>query len=197
MKNKLIYLIPLTFLFACNSSEEKVAEDDMKVVITTEEGYLIKGKEIAEATFNVLSTNLKNAMAEGGVENALTFCNVNAMPLTDSLSSYYNVSIKRVSHKPRNLINEPTAQEQHIIDDYLALGIVENMKPMIAKNEQQNNVFYAPISAKGLCLTCHGIVGETLLPEHYEMVKKFYPNDKAIGFKEGDFRGMWSITFKQ
>ena len=197
MKTKLIYFIPLIFLFACNSSEEKVAEEKIKVITPTEEDYLIKGKEIAEATFNVLSTNLKNAMAEGGVENALTFCNVNAMPLTDSLSNYYNVSIKRVSHKPRNLINEPTAQEQHIIDNYLALGIVENMKPMIAKNEQQNNVFYAPIPAKGLCLTCHGIVGQTLLPEHYEMIKKFYPNDKAIGFKEGDFRGMWSITFKQ
>lgn len=192
MRTKLKYFIPLAFLFACNNSEEKI-----KVVSPTEEEYLIKGKEIAEATFNILSSNLKNAMNEGGLENALAFCNVNAMPLTDSLSDYYNVSIKRVSHKPRNLINEPTPQEQHIIDDYLALGAVENMKPMIAKNEQQNTVFYAPIPTKGLCLNCHGIVGETLSLERYEVIKKFYPNDNAVGFKEGDFRGMWSITFKQ
>lgn len=192
MRTKLKYFIPLAFLFACNNSEEKI-----KVVTPTEEEYLIKGKEIAETTFNILSSNLKNAMDEGGLENALAFCNVNAMPLTDSLSDYYNVSIKRVSHKPRNLINEPTPQEQHVIDDYLTLGALENMKPMIAKNEQQNIVFYAPIPTKGLCLNCHGIVGETLSLERYEVIKKFYPNDNAVGFKEGDFRGMWSITFKQ
>lgn len=197
MKTKLLYFIPLVFLFACNTSEKKVVEEKIKVIAKTESDYLIEGKQIAGATFKVLSTNLKNAMTEGGVENTIKFCNVNAMPLTDSLSDYYNVTIKRVSHKPRNLTNEPTAQEQDIIDDYLALGMVENMKPMIAKNEQQNNVFYAPIPTKGLCLSCHGIVGETLLPEHYEAIKKFYPKDNAIGFKEGDFRGMWSITFKQ
>ncbi|MBI2280979.1 MAG: DUF3365 domain-containing protein [Bacteroidetes bacterium] len=197
MKTKLLYFIPLVFLFACNTSEKKVDEEKIKVIAKTENDYLIEGKQIAEATFKVLSTNLKNVMAEGGVENAIKFCNVNAMPLTDSLSDYYNVTIKRVSHKPRNLTNEPTALEQHIIDNYLALGTVENMQPMIARNEQQKNVFYAPIPAKGLCLSCHGIIGETLLPEHYETIKKFYPNDKAIGFKEGDFRGMWSITFKQ
>ena len=80
--------------------------------------YLKEGGEIAQATFKVLSQNLQNAMAEGGVENALKFCNVNAMPLTDSLAKHYNVEIKRTSHKVRNPSNNPTSQEQVVLENF-------------------------------------------------------------------------------
>ncbi|MCB0409012.1 MAG: DUF3365 domain-containing protein [Flavobacteriales bacterium] len=156
--------------------------------------YLKEGGEIAQATFKVLSENLQKAMAEGGVENALKFCNVNAMPLTDSLSKHYNVEIKRTSHKVRNPKNAPTVQEQVNIDAYLANKMT---KPTLQENPNHSVSFYAPITMKGLCVVCHGQVGTTLAEKDYQIIQSLYPQDKAIGFNVDELRGMWSITFNK
>lgn len=193
MKTKLFYILPILGLFACNNSEQQVSETTQEVVEKIDTDYVKEGKIIAETTFKVLSSNLQNAMAEGGIENALSYCNVNAMPLTDSLSKHYNVVIKRVSDKSRNPLNSPTENEQKIIDNYLAS--TENRKPVLEQNENGKTTFYAPIVTKALCLNCHGIVGKTLLPENNEKIKVLYPEDKAVGYNEGDLRGMWSIIF--
>lgn len=194
MKTKLLYILLIIGLFACNNvSEQQLGEGVQEIIVKTDIEYIEEGKTIAENTFKVLSSNLKQAMAEGGIENALSYCNVNAMPLTDSLSKHYNVTIKRVSDKARNSLNSPTENEQKIIDDYIANA--ENRKPVLLKNDEGYPTFYAPIVAKGLCLNCHGIVGKTLLPENNEKIKMLYPGDKAIGYNEGDLRGVWSIMF--
>ena len=142
----------------------------------------------------MLSSNLQQAMVDGGIENALDYCNLKAMPLTDSLSKHYNVTIKRVSNKARNPLNQASENEQKILNNYLES--IENRKPIISKNENANPTFYAPITTKGLCLNCHGIVGETLLPENHEKIKTLYPKDQATGYKIDELRGMWSIEFK-
>lgn len=195
MKTKLFYILPLLglTLFACENSGKKVNGKTGETIVKSDAEYINDGKIIAETTFKVLSSNLQQAMAEGGVENALTYCNVNAMSLTDSLSKHYNVTIKRVSDKTRNPLNSPTANEQKIIDDYLANA--ENRKPVLEKGDNYMRTFYAPIIAKGLCLSCHGTIGETLVSENNEKIKILYPEDKAVGYSEGDLRGVWSIMF--
>jgi hypothetical protein len=109
------------------------------------------------------------------------------------LSKHYNVTITRVSDKARNPLNSPTKNEQDIIDDYLADA--ENRRPVLQKGDNYKRTFYAPIVAKGLCLNCHGILGETLSSENNEKIKMLYPLDKAVGYSEGDLRGVWSIMF--
>lgn len=182
-------------LFSCSNSSEQIENVVESKQIKTDEEYLLEGKTIAENTFKALSGQLKQAIAEGGIPNALSFCNVNAIPLTDYLSENYNVFIKRVSDKARNPINMPNENEQKIIDDYLADA--ENRKPVLVKSEEGQVVFYAPILTKELCLNCHGKVGETLLTDNHEIIKVLYPNDQAIGYNVDEFRGIWSIMFKE
>ena len=57
-------------------------------------------------------------MAEGGVENAINYCNANASNLMDSLNKYYNVTIRRTSDKIRNGENSPTKEEQKVLANY-------------------------------------------------------------------------------
>ncbi len=197
MKTKFYYTLPLLSLislFACNNYETQTPDTIIKVVEKTDADYIKEGKTIAESTFKVLSANLQQAMVDGGIENALNYCNIKAMPLTDSLSEHYNVIIKRVSNKARNPLNQASENEQIILNDYLAS--IENRKPVITKNKNGNPTFYAPITTKGLCLNCHGIVGETLLPENHEKIQSLYPQDLATGYKIDELRGMWSIEFK-
>lgn len=157
--------------------------------------YLKEGGEIAQATFKVLSQNLQNAMAEGGVENALKFCNVNAMPITDSLAKHYNVEIKRTSHKVRNPNNNPTSQEQVVLENFLSKEKI--LKPLVQQSEDASVAFYAPIVMKGLCVTCHGQVGSILAEKDYQIIQSLYPEDRATGFNVDELRGMWSITFNK
>ncbi|MDF1672771.1 MAG: DUF3365 domain-containing protein [Vicingaceae bacterium] len=195
MKIKFLILILLSLNFiACNNSETESTETIQEVVEKVNIDYIKEGKTIAENTFKVLSSNLQQAMVDGGIENALGYCNIKAMPLTDSLSKHYNVTIKRVSNKARNPLNQASENEQKILNNYLES--IENRKPIISKNENANTSFYAPITTKGLCLNCHGIVGETLLPENHVKIQSLYPNDLATGYKIDELRGMWSIEFK-
>jgi hypothetical protein len=46
---------------------------------------------------------------------------------------------------------------------------------------------YKPLLIHKACLKCHG---ENVSDEIKSVVSKVYPKDMAMGFKEGDFRGV-------
>jgi len=45
------------------------------------------------------------------------------------------------------------------------------------------------------CLGCHGTEGGDINAKTLKIIKQKYPEDKATGYKEGDLRGWWKITF--
>lgn len=197
MKIKLSIIISgIILLASCNNETASNVEElsnEVKEVVEEKIDttlYLQKGSEIAQATFKVLSSNLKAAMQRGGVDEAIQFCSINAMPITDSLSQYHNAEIKRTSHKTRNPLNAPTNDETEMLSKYLS-GFKE---PTVQKNQDGSISYYSPIYTKGLCLTCHGKVENI---SNYKSILSKYPNDKAVGFAENDLRGIWSLTFKK
>ena len=153
---------------------------------------LIRGKEIAAATFQSLSSELKQAMSNGGVTHAINYCNTRALPITDSLSQLYNVKIKRTSDKWRNPANQPNQAEQTMIATYRNQKKDGATLQPTVKSRDNQLVFYAPIMTQGLCLSCHG--KKANMPE-YATIKSLYPKDLATGYESGQLRGIWSITF--
>jgi hypothetical protein len=188
MKRLLILTCGIILAFsACKtkSAKENTADDYLKI-----------GKEITSATFLDLSTQLMDAVVKDGVTGALKYCNVSAVPITANLSNKYGVEIKRVSHKPRNPDNNPTARENDIISSYLAdMKVGNELKPVV-KEYEGKHFYYAPIITMEACLQCHGQVGSNILVQNYETIQELYPNDKAIDFKSGELRGIWSLEFK-
>lgn len=162
-----------------------------------EKAYIEKGKEVAQASFMALSKQLTAQMKEGGPSLALPFCNTQALPITHQLSEKFNVTIKRTSDKLRNSKNEPTLRELEIINGYKnALTENKELSPIVEINNNNNKHFYAPIIIKEKCLVCHGNPGDNINAKTDSIIKSYYPNDLAIGYAEGDVRGIWSITFK-
>lgn len=49
-----------------------------------------------------------------------------------------------------------------------------------------------PIKLQAQCLMCHG-PKEQIAPVIQDQLVKLYPNDEAIGFKEGELRGWFWI----
>ena len=189
MRILLFSIVIMLTVISCQSDEEKQQQAIMKE-------FTAVGDKIAMASFESLSGNLKAAASTGGIANAIQFCNMNALPLTDSLSKTFNAKIKRSSLKLRNLGNQPDSLEAYMLDLYAQ--ILKMKKPMVGKTLLTNNNdvrYFAPIILKSQCLKCHGVIGQDVKNETYAIIKEHYPNDAAVDFKEGDLRGIWSINF--
>lgn len=188
-----MYKITLLFvvLLILNSCSKSLSKKEI-------ENYTIKGKEIAQATAKKLGGTMTEKMKDGGVKDAVPFCNTKAIPLTEEMSSKFDVSIKRTSHLLRNEDNKPNDEEVLVINSYkdlMAKG--KGLKPVVELDNDGNPHFYAPIITQKKCLTCHGEIGKDVTKKSDSIIESYYPKDLATGFKEGDLRGIWSITFKQ
>lgn len=180
----------LILLFAsCNSTQQKASEPD-KIIDSA--ALIQQGDTITDRVQKLLLTNVMTAMKAGGPVSAVTFCNVQAMPLTDSLSDEYNCLIQRVSDKYRNPVNILSESDLEIWE---TVSSSNSMKPVLI-SENGHPVYYKPIKiAMPACLTCHGTAGKEIDIKTLEIIKEKYPDDLATGYKEGDLRGLWKITF--
>lgn len=199
MVGKKIYLLPGLFVLllgACTNVEKKANDPGVENAALPVDtlAYLARGGEITGAVFKSMSGKLKSAMEASGVSGAVEYCNLAASPLVDSLATAYQVTIRRTSHRLRNPANAPSAMEQSIIDQYLQLGPQQLPAPQI-EVESDKVHYYAPIFLMDNCLKCHGDVTRDIATTDYEVIKRLYPDDLATGFKSGELRGIWSLTF--
>jgi len=210
MHHKSIVLISL--IFALNSiwsctSDKRVDKESVKQELEnreikkiTEAEIVTKvheiGNSIALNTKKTLGKNLQKALQEGGVENAISFCNINALPLVDSLNKHYNAKIKRVTLKARNPNNLPSSAEKELLEAYAfqwadSIPLQTNVQVI----EENTYLFTKAILIdNALCLQCHGSMENGLSKETADFIKSKYPSDSATGYDLGDLRGMWSIT---
>lgn len=213
MIKKGLYLIGFAFILSLSLSctnDKKVDSraikeeiENRKIKKVTEAEIVAKvhelGDEIALKTKKALGKKLKNAIQNGGVENAISFCNLNAMPLVDSLSSKFSAEIRRVTLKARNPNNHPDNLERELLDAYAyqwkdSIPLQTNVQAL----EGSKYLFTKPILVDNtLCLGCHGTTENGLLKETLDFIKSKYPNDKATGYEIGDLRGIWSITISK
>lgn len=158
-----------------------------------------RGDAIAQATFGALSDRLQKAMAEGGPAHAVDYCWVAAHPITDSLSALHGVRVKRTSNKLRSPRNAPDPHEQERLNEVLAqldAGVSPSDLASQAFSFGDSIAFYKPILlVSPLCLNCHGRAGEGLDPGAMAVIRQRYPEDEAIGYQVGEFRGLWSIRW--
>ena len=199
MKNNILLLIFGTLIalvcWDCTNSEQHTQEVP-SLTAEQKEVYLDRGKQIAASTFTALSQQLQKAVKEGGIPNAIQYCNLAAYPITDSLSQAKKAVIRRTSLKNRNQKNKATKEEQTILEGLAKKAANgQALKPIIKSIDGKKIAFYAPININDFCLNCHGKLGETLTDKNYQLIKNYYPEDKAIGYVSGELRGMWSIQF--
>lgn len=189
----LIGILGIVQLQGCKTSPATPSMTDIP------DSSLVKlGTEITDEAFKVLSGHLGQAMGEGGVPNALSYCNEKAIPLTDSLSTKHQVTLRRTALRTRNENNNPSAQEENILKDFEKRASSDGMEkfaPEIRREESGEVNFYRPIFALGKCMACHGTPGLELDTTHIAQIRSLYPQDRATNFEPGDLRGMWVVEF--
>lgn len=190
-------LLLVAIFLSCNSSSNKKPNDKITKTQKTDtfdsQVYLQKGKEIAMSTGKVLATQLVSAIETKGTHNALEFCNIKAITLTDSMAIQLNTSIKRVSDKYRNPDNAANDKELQYITNTKQI-LLNNGIPKPKIFEQNNQVIgYYPIMTNALCLQCHGNIESDINDATITALQKNYPNDKATGYSLNELRGIWVI----
>lgn len=199
---KSIFILGVIVLFVTGCKQAKnetydVTEDSSLEVNDSDINYEALGLEYAFATKAVLGKNLMGTIKEKGVNAAVEFCNIQAYPLTDSMSVVYNAHIKRVSDKPRNPDNQASSKELEYIASFKKnIANNEEVKPILEKNED-DVIFYYPITTNSMCLNCHGSPNKELDAEAYKTIKALYPRDLAIGYNDNEVRGIWRVNFKK
>ena len=157
--------------------------------------YGERGLKYALSTKAVLGKNLMGAIQKNGTLEALAFCNESAYPLTDSMATIHNATIKRVSDKPRNQNNQANKKELAYINTFKT-DIKNNIEPKPIVDQINSKVLvYYPISTNTMCLQCHGKPNQDIKKPTLTKIANLYPNDKATGYGVNEIRGIWSITF--
>lgn len=155
--------------------------------------YLEQGQQYALQTQSVLGKNLMQAVQAGGPAHALTFCNEQAIPLTDSMSSELGVSLKRVSDRNRNPDNAASEAELAYIKDAKTAIAEGNMPTGDVQLTGEKIVGYYSILTNDLCLNCHGEPGQDITEETLRAINTYYPEDKAVGYRANQLRGIWVV----
>lgn len=197
-------LIILVAAWACTQAPQKPRLDEEAVEPAVEtdltssanlDSLVRLGVDISAQSQQALGGQLKSAMTRGGVAEAIHFCNLNAIKLTDSLSNHFGITISRLTNKPRNPSNALSPADAEVFDAFLADVNLGYDPTPTARHTGDMVAVYVPIKMQPFCLTCHGKTNEGLLPEAAKLIAESYPEDKATGYTDGELRGMWRILF--
>ena len=197
MKIYLFTVLLLSTIVSCKNEEKRTNEERTSSKISEENisDYKVKGDSIVANTFDTLRNTLLNAVKEKGFEGAVEFCNTSAFSLTNTFA-VNNITIERTSDKLRNPANAPDSTEQRILSQFIKMAGSSDKPAAVVERDGSGNIhYYKPILMQAMCLNCHGNK-EQVQPATLAMIKSKYPDDLAIGYKEGDLRGMWHVTFR-
>lgn len=153
---------------------------------------------LATQTFSgALKSELMAAMQAGGPVAAIEVCSRRAQEIAREVSDREGMQLERVSRNYRNPDNAPNAWQLSVLQTFKARQ-TEGAEPselvwqeFVGAGEDRELRYMKAIITDGLCLQCHG---DTIAPEIRAKLDELYPNDRAVGYREGDVRGAFVVT---
>lgn len=156
-----------------------------------------QGSAIAGSVAQGLAQRLQAELKEKGAYGAVDFCSKTALVLTDSLVATQpaGVSIKRTSNRIRNPLNRPDTLEAEALawfdSVHAATGKIPQAYVQAVSTDEVR--FYKPLVIAPFCTQCHGGAGQ-IEPRVQKILNERYPEDRAVGYKPGDLRGVIRVS---
>ncbi|WP_372367621.1 DUF3365 domain-containing protein [Candidatus Uabimicrobium sp. HlEnr_7] len=192
MNTKIILLFFLCLLIGCG--------ENLTITPQEKKQAQIIGQESSTTVLRVMMMKLMEEIQQGGTVKAAKFCSVHAQELTSQIQEKFTkkITIKRTSQKNRNQKNTPNNEEKQALKFFVEEIKTKKQAPShhlvkVRLDDQLFINYYKPLYVAPLCIQCHGSE-VNLKPELKKMLKEKYPNDKAVNFKKGDFRGVLKIS---
>lgn len=140
-----------------------------------------------------LKDSLVSVITKGGVVGAIGFCR-SASPELAQEHSKPGYEVGRTSHRLRNPANAPKEWMKPVLQEFSQSSSLEPKEAILTKVDEKKWGYAEPIYVTTLCLKCHG---DAVKEDVKEAILARYPHDQAIGFKKGEFRGMFWVEMTQ
>jgi len=133
-----------------------------------------------------LMGELTRALGESPVQ-AIEVCRVRAPEISDALAES-GPRVGRTSHRLRNPANAAAQWVEPLLAAYMEDPT--DRAPRTVRIDEATVGYVEPITVQKMCLACHG---SEIDPAVEEKIWELYPEDQAIGFRSGDFRGLFWV----
>lgn len=208
--NKYLVMVSLTALLSACGEKNAQAQTPAEVPKTAEQARTTQAAEFVppvdkaalveqakaavQALGGALKAELEAAVKTGGPVAALSVCQIKAPELAKAISDEQGMAVKRVSLKNRNPVMGAANQWQtNVLNDFETRKATGEDPATLAYAEVVDHEFrfMKAIPTVEVCLGCHGT---HLSPALTAKLTELYPQDQAVGYKEGDLRGAFVVV---
>ena len=168
-------------------------QEQQQETVSQEENPLEIGRSIALATKAALGKQLMTQLKQYGAVKAISFCQTQALPITDSVSTAFEAEVRRISNKPRNSLNQANPEEIALLNSWIE-ELKKGQQPQAILIEKTDHILgYYPIFTEEKCMACHGNPSR----EVQQKLNELYPNDLAVGYSPNQIRGAFRVALKK
>lgn len=157
-----------------------------------------KARQVTQTLADRLKGELAAALKSDGAVSTIGLCQTISPDLTNSAADEFGFEVTRTALKLRNPENAPDPWELDILQQFqkqIAAGAdpakIEHAEVIVTPEGDKLFRYMKPIMTGEPCLVCHGTdVKQDVKAE----IARYYPEDKALGFKLGELRGAFSLA---
>lgn len=164
---------------------------------TSEDDALAKGRQAANVLTDTLRDQQIANVREKGAGASLPQCYYQALTVSKEVETTTGVRIKRTSSKLRNPGNAPDSFEQEALARFERFARDGMMPSDEIRKEKLDGKpvfrYVKPITMGASCVPCHA-EKSALSEDVLRALDEKYPEDKAVGYKVGDLRGILSAV---
>lgn len=155
-------------------------------------------RQVSQDFLDELRSRLKEALRVGGPVGAIGACQSLAPDLSNAQSVVSGFEVERTALRLRNPENAPDAWELKVLEAFQTksaagaeIAALEHAEVVRTSEGDRLFRYMRAIPMAEMCLSCHG---PDVRPEVRSEIARYYPTDKATGFRLGDLRGAVSLT---
>lgn len=157
-----------------------------------------KAREAVQAVSERLRNELGAAVRASGAADSIGLCQTISPDLATNASDEFGFEVGRTALRLRNPENAPDEWEQGVLTSFQSKlsagtepGKLEHYEVVTTTEGDKLFRYMKPIFMTELCMSCHGT---DVKPEVKAELSRYYPEDKALGFKLGELRGAFSLA---
>ncbi len=158
---------------------------------------LQKARDVTVTIADRLRSELGTAL-KSGIVGAIGNCQTLSPDLATNASDEFGFEVSRTGLRLRNPENAPDEWEQKVLQLFqtkMASGVdpakLDHYEIITTAEGDKLFRYMRPIVMGELCLACHGT---DVKQEVKAEIARYYPEDKALGFKLGELRGAFSLA---
>jgi len=153
----------------------------------------VEARALIKRFAGTLKPMLQGAMQSGGPVSAVEICAEQAPRIADQVAAESGWEVRRVSLQPRNTERaQPDDWEREQLQAFNQRR-EQGESPMQINHGEVVDGRYRYMQAQGVeavCLHCHG---QQLAEPVAAAIARYYPDDTATGYSEGQIRGAISL----